>query len=452
MSNIGVNSLDGLFSSNQLQSKTSVKSTENFDDTLKGVSDSDGKSKVLNKEAKTDVNESESSRKDKDTDSVSKFESSKRREMVKKQDEPTDEQIQAAMEEVVSQIKEFIQEHFNVSEEELENMMVDLNITGEQLLDVNALTKLVMKLDGIENSTDMLTSPNFNADLKELLNQVEQIKNEVLDNGKISEIVPEVDPAGSKVEELENIENMENVENIETDETDIAVDEEANVETEEVSDVKESVVENTTVASENTVETETNGQENGQMEQKETKKSDELSTDDSVNVNAVRPEDFAARLTEDLSAKVGERQAITIVRQVVEQVSMQTKQGMTTMELQLYPAHLGRVVVQLVSKDGHVTAQIAAESEAAKNALESQLTLLKENLNNQGVKIENVEVTIASHAFEQNMQGERNSEEQSGSKSRGRRAAQILGQNMAMEVEEAPEIMEVMGNTVSYSA
>ena len=272
MSNIGVNSLDGLFSSNQLQSKTSVKSTENFDDTLKGVSDSDGKSKVLNKEAKTDVNESESSRKDKDTDSVSKFESSKRREMVKKQDEPTDEQIQAAMEEVVSQIKEFIQEHFNVSEEELENMMVDLNITGEQLLDVNALTKLVMKLDGIENSTDMLTSPNFNADLKELLNQVEQIKNEVLDNGKISEIVPEVDPAGSKVEELENIENMENVENIETDETDIAVDEEANVETEEVSDVKESVVENTTVASENTVETETNGQENGQMEQKETKK------------------------------------------------------------------------------------------------------------------------------------------------------------------------------------
>ena len=291
----------------------------------------------------------------------------------------------------------------------------------------------------IKNANIIDAYENFNGDI-------------LIIDGKISEIVPEVDPAGSKVEELENIENMENVENIETDETDIAVDEEANVETEEVSDVKESVVENTTVASENTVETETNGQENGQMEQKETKKSDELSTDDSVNVNAVRPEDFAARLTEDLSAKVGERQAITIVRQVVEQVSMQTKQGMTTMELQLYPAHLGRVVVQLVSKDGHVTAQIAAESEAAKNALESQLTLLKENLNNQGVKIENVEVTIASHAFEQNMQGERNSEEQSGSKSRGRRAAQILGQNMAMEVEEAPEIMEVMGNTVSYSA
>ena len=181
-------------------------------------------------------------------------------------------------------------------------------------------------------------------------------------------------------------------------------------------------------------------------------KPEKMVVEDTININAVRPEDFAARLTEDLSAKVGERQAITIVRQVVEQVSMQTKQGMTTMELQLYPAHLGRVVVQLVSKDGNVTAQITAETEAAKNALEGQLTLLKENLVNQGVRIENVEVTIASHAFEQNMQGEKQNDEQSGGKNHGRRAARILDEGMNFEAEEAPEIIDVMGNTVSYSA
>ena len=175
-------------------------------------------------------------------------------------------------------------------------------------------------------------------------------------------------------------------------------------------------------------------------------------TSDTVNVNAVRPEDFAARLTEDLSARVGERQAITIVRQVVEQISMQTKQGMTTMELQLYPAHLGRVTVQLVSKDGNITAQIAAETEAAKNALETQLTLLKENLNNQGLKIENIEVTIASHAFEQNMQGEKQQDGQSGSKNRGKRALNIFNETKIGENEPQPEIMDIMGNTVSYSA
>lgn len=437
MSNIGVNSLDGLFSS-QMPTKVNVKSTENFDETLRSVNEKDSNVEV--KADKLQETESEDNTKD---NSISKFEASKKREMVKKQEEPTEEQIAAAMEEVVSQVKEFIQEHFNISEEDLESLMVDLDITDNQLLDVNALTKLVMKLDGIEKPTDMLTNPNFNADLKELLNQVEQIKNEVLDSESISEFVPETETTTEEMT-FETDETVENeVDNVEV--------EEVKVENEEISEQEDTVVENTVVREENPAETTSNGKESGQMEHKEDKPQ-EMSTDDSINVNAVRPEDFAARLTEDLSARVGERQAITIVRQVVEQVSMQTKQGMTTMELQLYPAHLGRVVVQLVAKDGHVTAQITAETEAAKNALEGQLTLLKENLNNQGVKIENVEVTIASHAFEQNMQGERQSEEQSGSKNRGRRAAQILGEGVTMEVNEAPEIMEVMGNTVSYSA
>ena len=444
MSNMGVNSLDGLFSS-QMPAKANVKSTENFDETLRSVSEKDSKLEV--KTEKSEVSESEDNTKD---NTVSKFETTKKREMVKKQEEPTDEQIVAAMEEVVSQVKEFIQEHFNISEEELESMMVDLDITDNQLLDVNSLTKLVMKLDGIEKPTDMLTNPNFNADLKELLNQVEQIKNEVLDIEHVAEIVPEVKV---DVETKETItktdETVKNeVENVEVKEE---VDVKVNTEKEEIPEQEKTVVESTVVSTENQTETTSNGQESGQMDHKKDK-SNELSTDDTVNVSAVRPEDFAARLTEDLSAKVGERQAITIVRQVVEQVSMQTKQGMTTMELQLYPAHLGRVVVQLVSKDGHVTAQLTAETEAAKNALEGQLTLLKENLNNQGVKIENVEVTIASHAFEQNMQGERQGEEQSGSKNRGRRTVRDLGESMTVEVNESPEIMEVMGNTVSYSA
>ena len=438
MSNIGVNSLDGLFSS-QMPTKVNVKSTENFDETLRSVNEKDS-----NLEVKTDkpsVDESEENTKD---NSISKFEASKKREMVKKQEEPTDEQIAAAMEEVVSQVKEFIQEHFNISEEDLENLMVDLDITDNQLLDVNALTKLVMKLDGIEKPTDMLTNPGFNADLKEVLAQVEQIKNEVLDSDVISEFVPEVEIETDEV-------TFEADESVDNEVIDVQMDEEVKVEEEEIPKQENTVVENTVVSEENPTETTSNGQENGQMERKDDKIT-EKSNDDSINVNAVRPEDFAARLTEDLSAKVGERQAITIVRQVVEQVSMQTKQGMTTMELQLYPAHLGRVVVQLVAKDGHVTAQITAETEAAKNALEGQLTLLKENLNNQGVKIENVEVTIASHAFEQNMQGERQNEEQSSSKNRGRRAIRDLSEGIAMEVEDTPEIMEVMGNTVSYSA
>lgn len=431
MSNISVNSLDSLFANN-MPAKTSVKATENFDDTLKGVSENTKKPQMESEKA--EVNKPE----DKGEGKVNKFEVSKKREQIKKQEEPTDEQMVAAMEEAVSQIKEFIQEKFGVTEEELNSIMSALEITDDKLLDVNALTQLVMKFDKIENPSDMLINPDFNEDLKELLSQVEQIKTESLEFKQ---------PVGDQPKLEEESLITHNLENVGTDN----VEDNVLVEDEEVSVDEPKVQVETVTTEEIATEEVANDNANNQMESKE-QSSEKAETEEILNVNTVRPEDFAVRLTEDLSAKVGERQAITIVRQVVEQVSVQTKQGMTTMELQLYPAHLGRVVVQLVSKDGNVTAQITAETEAAKNALEGQLTLLKENLVNQGVRIENVEVTIASHAFEQNMQGERQGDEQSGSKNRGRRAAQILGEDLSTENFETPEIIDVMGNTVSYSA
>lgn len=431
MSNISVNSLDSLFANN-MPAKTSVKATENFDDTLKGVSENTKKPQMESEKA--EVNKPE----DKGEGKVNKFEVSKKREQIKKQEEPTDEQMVAAMEEAVSQIKEFIQEKFGVTEEELNSIMSALEITDDKLLDVNALTQLVMKLDKIENPSDMLTNPDFNEDLKELLSQVEQIKTDVLEFKQPVGDEPKLEEESFITQNLENVETDNVADNVLVEDEDVSID--------------ETKVQIETVTTEEIVTEEaTNNSANNQMESKE-QSSEKAETEETLNVNVVRPEDFAVRLTEDLSAKVGERQAITIVRQVVEQVSVQTKQGMTTMELQLYPAHLGRVVVQLVSKDGNVTAQITAETEAAKNALEGQLTLLKENLVNQGVRIENVEVTIASHAFEQNMQGERQGDEQSGSKNRGRRAAQILGEDLVTDAVDTPEIIDVMGNTVSYSA
>jgi flagellar hook-length control protein FliK len=376
---------------------------------------------------------------------VKKFEPAKKREAVKQKEEPTDEQLAAALEEVVSEIKQFIQEKFNVTSEELEGIMSDLGLTDMNLLETNALTEVVKKLEGIESLQDILINPSFKDDLKELLNQVEEIKAQVLEGEKVTvdenfQIKEEVEiKPQEKVEDTEMPVVEDIRQEVEVEEPQVQEEEQVTIPVEKES---QEVVQN---------ETSTNSDTKQEFKQNDSKL-EMKDTSDTVNVNAVRPEDFAARLTEDLSARVGERQAITIVRQVVEQISMQTKQGMTTMELQLYPAHLGRVTVQLVSKDGNITAQIAAETEAAKNALETQLTLLKENLNNQGLKIENIEVTIASHAFEQNMQGEKQQDGQSGSKNRGKRALNIFNETKIGENEPQPEIMDIMGNTVSYSA
>lgn len=455
MSNIIVNSLDGQFSK-QISSKASVKSGEDFSETLKGVSDSNNKVQAKSKKSEAGTVE-----KDEPARDVKKYENAKKREAVKQKDEPTDEQIAAAMEEVASQVKEFIQEKFNVTSEELEGIMSDLGITDIDLTQVAALTKLVKKLDGIEKPQDVLTNQNFNQDLKELLKQVEEIKNQVMNGEKVvfdeNLQIYEDDLVDTKeiFQEAESIVETEEIVQGDAD-TDIDTDTDAvEVEIVEEAETDEQVSGQSEIDTQETphMETTTGNETKQEFKQNDNKMENNEQIDtDTVNVNAVRPEDFATRLTEDLSGRVGDRQAITIVRQVVEQVSMQTKQGMTTMELQLYPAHLGRVVVQLVSKDGQVTAQITAETEAAKNALEGQLTLLKENLNNQGVRIESIEVTIASHAFEQNMQGEKGQDGQSENKNRGKRVMNILDDEIAIEDEIQPEIMEVMGNTVDYSA
>ena len=144
MSIISVNSLDGL-GFNQVSSRANVKSTEDFGETLKGISENTKEPKT--EREKAEVNKPE------ETKEVKKFEPAKKREAVKQKEEPTDEQLAAALEEVVSEIKQFIQEKFNVTSEELEGIMSDLGLTDMNLLETNALTEVVKKLEGIVKSS-----------------------------------------------------------------------------------------------------------------------------------------------------------------------------------------------------------------------------------------------------------------------------------------------------------
>jgi flagellar hook-length control protein FliK len=63
-----------------------------------------------------------------------------------------------------------------------------------------------------------------------------------------------------------------------------------------------------------------------------------------------------------------------------------------------------------------VTAQFTAQSEQVRAAIEAQATQLRQNLEDQGVKIEAIEVSVESHQLEKNLdennQNEQNKEEQ----------------------------------------
>ena len=130
------------------------------------------------------------------------------------------------------------------------------------------------------------------------------------------------------------------------------------------------------------------------------------------------------------------------------------------MELQLHPATLGNVRVQLAVTEGVLTATFTTENEAVRAALESQMLVLKQNFEEQGIKVEAVEVTVASHAFERNLDSSENGagEEQTPEKKKSGRRISLTELMNEIEEEElsdedriVAEMMRQNGNTVDYT-
>ncbi len=89
--------------------------------------------------------------------------------------------------------------------------------------------------------------------------------------------------------------------------------------------------------------------------------------------------------------------ANSIMSQVTESIRVNYSADTTTMELQLHPASLGTVNMQIASTNGIVTAHIIVQNEAVKAALESQLITLQQTFDEQGTKVEAVEVSVANY-------------------------------------------------------
>lgn len=117
------------------------------------------------------------------------------------------------------------------------------------------------------------------------------------------------------------------------------------------------------------------------------------------------------------------QQSYVNTQSLLEQISEYTKvfnfHDATTMQMQLNPENLGKIYVQVTQKAGEITATIAATDERVKDALQAQVANLKDSLNQQGIKVNAVEVTIASHEFEQNLEQNANSNQQSQNQSNG---------------------------------
>ena len=129
---------------------------------------------------------------------------------------------------------------------------------------------------------------------------------------------------------------------------------------------------------------------------------------------------FAETVTE-ATARYTSIDTRELIEQIVTQVRTTVTESVTTMSLELHPASLGKMYVQVSEQDGTINAKLFTESENVKQALESSMTALKEQGEQQGSKVNAIEISVGTREFEEQMesQAEWNQNENRGSGNAG---------------------------------
>lgn len=149
-----------------------------------------------------------------------------------------------------------------------------------------------------------------------------------------------------------------------------------------------------------------------------------------------------------------------IMDQITDYMKINLKADVQEIEMQLHPASLGTVNVQIASKDGAVTAQFTTQNEAVRAVIETQLVQLKQQFEEQGIKVDAVEVMVADHEYgRQFSQENRDADNAQHRSSKGTRRINLdeIDEDEDLDQMEEPdriavEMMQANGNTVDYTA
>ena len=183
------------------------------------------------------------------------------------------------------------------------------------------------------------------------------------------------------------------------------------------------------------------------------------------NLNTAVEETLEAAAATETTPTTTMVDAMDLINQIQGQIRAVVDSETQSLSMQLHPQSLGRLNVELVAKAGQLTAQFEAENASVKAALETRIVELREALEQRGVRVESVEVTVASHEFEQNLMGGEQSGQASG-ESNGRPGSRtrsinlndlegldgIDGEDITEEERITRDMMAANGNSVDYTA
>jgi flagellar hook-length control protein FliK len=359
-----------------------------------------------------------------------------------------DDNLKEDVAQAVSDIKDKIKETMDVSDEDIENAMEQLGIGIVDLLDPQSVTDLVIALSGNSDSLEFLTDASAVANLEDIINTVDEVTQNLtetynIDITSVKDIVKDFENDSDEAVASEQPVNKQITDYQDDKQNEKAVTEDTK---ESITDV---IAEKTEVKSEAAFTDEKKNDSDTHLQDKNNDGIEKITSDMTQSIQKAFSE------VVDETSAVNE---VDIVRQVVEQIKVTTTQQLSSIEVMLNPENLGKVHVAVTAKQGIVTAQLTAQNEQVKAALENQMTALKEQFNNQGVKVEAVEITVQSHGFEseQNLEGNNSNQAQQEKKSHRKLDLSSLEgldeSDMTSEEIRAKDAIVNGNSSVEYSA
>ncbi len=361
------------------------------------------------------------------------------------------EQVLEVLNVAAQDLMEQIADVFGISMEELQSVMDDLGLEQMDLLDASQLGSLLLNLGGASDACALVTDGELYEKYRALMEQLDTVIQESADTldmepELLTQLVKTGLPKESMPVEPEMVPNRQ--------ETVMSRGQEP-AEGEDVP-----VVNTAEVAVEKEQDTENQG--NGQMKGQEQHGEGRSEKGQDVNpfVQDFRTVQFQPEFQQTQSVSQNSpwsESTQAIMDQILDYMKIQVSADTTSLEMQLHPASLGTLQVQISAKAGVMTANFITQNETVKAALESQMVQLKEQFEEQGVKVEAIEVTVQTHEFERNLdeQGRGRNQQEPEKKNRARRIQ--LGDTLTVDSPEegdglTSDRMTANGSTVEYTA
>lgn len=372
--------------------------------------------------------------------------------------------------ELIKEVKNTLKEALGLTEEEIDGLLADMGIDLSQLLIGDNLKNFILQSQGATN-VDLLVNESLAELLSGVTDKISQLVEEfgfvqgvdfeqflVNNINNIQSIIQNTDDnsrmlidetAGNEASKLNGVDEQEINNIIDEDIEDYGVEANELKEVKSAGNLNESQIGDGGNYDKITVKL--TSSDNGAMTQEQTAEQ----SSQHIQANFNHALDNAVNASVDVTSFAGEVQEADIIRQIIDQIKVNAGKEIQSMEVQLNPENLGKVYVNVEAKDGVMQAKIIAETEAAKNAIENNLAILKENFSNNEIKVEAIEVMVAAYGFfEEKQNGDFDNQEQAkdASKSVGSIDVKDLNEDELTQEEELEiEIMKTKGNTVSYT-